>query len=255
MKPSGSRPPFFCVHALFGSVFPYHHLALHLGREQPFFGLQARGLDGAQPPLETIEEMASTYLTAIRAVQPRGPYHLGGYSFGGLVAFEMAQQLVRQGERVAVLAMLGTGAPPPNTSGMADSFNLMAKQLQDFQRLVLNTVMAERAPGTEWLAGALQAQGYMSPIARVTAANTLAGLRYALRPYPAGLDVFTTTDIQPMHPGDASLGWRTFCAGKVETHPLEGSHLSMFQEPEVRDLARKLTLCLERDATDGPPRA
>jgi thioesterase domain-containing protein len=246
MKPSGSRAPFFCVHALFGSVFPYHQLALHLGKEQPFFGLQARGLDGAQPPIENLEEMASTYLAAVRTVQPTGPYHLGGYSFGGLVAFEMAQQLVKQGERVAVLAMLGTGAPPPNSSAMADSFNLLAKQLQDFQRLVLNTVMAERVPGTEWLTGALQSQGAMSPMARVTAANTMAGLRYALRSYPEGLDVFTTADVQSMHPGDASLGWRLFCSGKVETHPLEGSHLGMFQEPDVRDLARKLTLCLER---------
>ena len=254
MKPSGSRPPFFCVHALFGSVFPYHHLALHLGREQPFYGLQARGLDGAHPPLETIGEMASAYIVAIRSVQPRGPYHLGGYSFGGLVAYEMAQQLLRLGERVAVLAMLGTGAPPPNTSGMADSFNQFARHLQDFQRLVLHTAMADRVPGVEALAGSLQAQGYLPPLARVTAANTAASLRYALQPYPGGVDVFTTADVQGMYPGDASLGWKAFCSGQVEVHQIQGSHLGMFQEPEVQDLARKLTLCLERD-TNGPPRS
>ncbi|MCG8616268.1 MAG: thioesterase domain-containing protein, partial [Desulfobacterales bacterium] len=83
IKASGSRPPFFCVHAILGSVFPYHNLALHMEKDQPFYGLQSTAVDGKTDSSETIEGMAEAYLTAIREVQPKGPYYLGGYSFGG----------------------------------------------------------------------------------------------------------------------------------------------------------------------------
>jgi thioesterase domain-containing protein len=253
MKPSGSRPPFFCVHAIFGSVFPYHHLAMLLPVDQPFYGLQARGLDGRHEPLERIEEMASAYIEAMRTVQPRGPYSLGGYSFGGLVAYEMAQQLFRRGEHVAVLAMLGTGAPPTTGSAMNGYLDLVAKYLEDFRRLAVNTALSDRIPGAEAFAGAPQVQtAHLPPTVRVLAANTLAGLRYHPSPCPGGLDVFVTADQQAMSPLDPSQGWKTLCAGKVETHLVAGNHLSMFQVPEVQDLAQKLTARL-RGATEAPP--
>ncbi|SRR5579883_3433341 len=111
IQPLGSNPPFFCVHPIFGVVFPYYELAHHLGKNQPFYGLQPIGLDGKNAPLTRIEDMAAHYIEAIRSVQPQGPYFLGGWSFGGLVAFEMAQQLQKSGDKVAVLAMLDTLAP------------------------------------------------------------------------------------------------------------------------------------------------
>ncbi|HEY9874808.1 MAG TPA: amino acid adenylation domain-containing protein, partial [Candidatus Obscuribacterales bacterium] len=93
IQPNGSNPPFFCVHPIFGVVLPYYELGHHLGKDQPFYGLQPLGIDGKKPPLTRIEDMASYYIEALQVVQPRGPYFLGGWSFGGLVAFEMAQQL------------------------------------------------------------------------------------------------------------------------------------------------------------------
>ncbi|MBW4576031.1 MAG: amino acid adenylation domain-containing protein [Aphanothece sp. CMT-3BRIN-NPC111] len=111
IQPHGSNPPFFCVHPIFGVVFPYYELAYHLGTDQPFYGLQPKGLDGESPPLTRIEDMAAHYIEALRVVQPKGPYFLGGWSFGGLVAFEMAQQLQRAGHQVALLALLDTQAP------------------------------------------------------------------------------------------------------------------------------------------------
>lgn len=108
IQPLGSRPPFFCIHGGGGNVLIYRDLSKHLGTDQPFYGLQAQGLDGEQPYLDTIEAMASLYVKEIRQAQPHGPYHLGGYCMGGTVAYEMAQQLRAQGEDVALLALFDT---------------------------------------------------------------------------------------------------------------------------------------------------
>jgi amino acid adenylation domain-containing protein len=111
IKPGGKNPPFFCVHPIFGVIFPYCELAFQLGENQPFYGLQPKGIDGESSPLTRIEDMAADYIAALRTVQPKGPYFLGGWSFGGLVAFEMAQQLLAAGDEVALLAVLDTLAP------------------------------------------------------------------------------------------------------------------------------------------------
>jgi amino acid adenylation domain-containing protein len=126
IQPTGSSPAFFCVHPIFGVVFPYYELAHHLGKNQPFYGLQPIGLDGKTSPLTNIEDMANHYIEALRRVQPKGPYFLGGCSFGGWVAFEMAQQLQRSGEEVALLAVLDTLAPiPANIPSLGNGFKFM----------------------------------------------------------------------------------------------------------------------------------
>jgi amino acid adenylation domain-containing protein len=122
----GSKPPFFCIHPIFGVIFQYYELAYHLGTDQPFYGLQPLGLDGEQPPLTRIEDMAAHYIEALRRVQPSGPYFLGGWSFGGLVAFEMAQQLLSSGQQVALLAILDSSAPlPGNISSFGNGFKFL----------------------------------------------------------------------------------------------------------------------------------
>ncbi|MBD0265850.1 MAG: non-ribosomal peptide synthetase, partial [Tolypothrix sp. Co-bin9] len=136
IQPAGSNPPFFCVHPIFGVVFPYYELAHHLGTNQPFYGLQPIGIDG-QTPLTSIEEMAAHYIEALRKVQPKGPYYLGGWSFGGLVAFEMAQQLEKSGDEVALLAMLDTLAPiqsniPDFGNGLKFLFTTVARYIWSF---------------------------------------------------------------------------------------------------------------------------
>ncbi len=108
IQTAGSRPPFFCVHGAGGNVLIYRDLARRLGANQPFYGLQALGLDGSCQPLTRIEDMATLYLKQMREVQPHGPYFLGGYCSGGTIAFEIAQQILAQGERVALLAMFDT---------------------------------------------------------------------------------------------------------------------------------------------------
>ncbi|MBN3989151.1 MAG: amino acid adenylation domain-containing protein [Nostoc sp. NMS2] len=126
IQPAGSSPALFCVHPIFGVVFPYYELAQNLGKNQPFYGLQPIGLDGKSSPLTRIEDMATHYIEALRTVQPKGPYFLGGWSFGGWVAFEMAQQLQNSGEEVALLAVLDTLAPiPGNIPSLGSGFKFM----------------------------------------------------------------------------------------------------------------------------------
>jgi surfactin synthase thioesterase subunit len=107
----GTQRPFFCVPGVGGTVFYLLKLADLLGRDQAFYGLQARGIDGATLPYTSVEEMAGHYVQAIQTVQPAGPYLLGGHSFGGHVAFEMAIQLEAMGHEVEELVLIDCPAP------------------------------------------------------------------------------------------------------------------------------------------------
>ncbi|MFI9360445.1 amino acid adenylation domain-containing protein [Kitasatospora sp. NPDC053057] len=126
IRPTGSRPPLFCVHGGLGFALPFAALAEHLDPEQPVYGLQARGLSDDGPLPSDLGEVAEEYLARIRAIQPHGPYHLLGWSYGGVVAHEMAVRLRAAGERVAYLANLDAypddagGARPTDAEFLAD---------------------------------------------------------------------------------------------------------------------------------------
>lgn len=107
------RPAFFCVPGAGGNPIYLSHLARALGPGQPFYGLEGAGFGGDRAPQTRVEDMAAYYLEAIRGEQPRGPYHLGGHSLGGWVAYEMARQLRQQGEEVALVAIIDTPVPMP----------------------------------------------------------------------------------------------------------------------------------------------
>jgi thioesterase domain-containing protein len=122
IQPRGTRPPLFCIHPGFGLSWCYIGLAKHLHTDQPLYGLQARGFNEKGDPAAvavTLEDMAMDYIQQIRRIQPHGPYRLLGYSFGGIVAHTMAVHLERQGERVALLAIMD--APPSLGIMMEDS--------------------------------------------------------------------------------------------------------------------------------------
>jgi acyl transferase domain-containing protein/thioesterase domain-containing protein len=111
IQPGDERTPFFCVHGAGGNILNLRDLSRAMGNGQPFYGLQARGIDGVLPPHESIEDMATAYLAEIRALRPQGPYVFGGYSGGGLVALEMARRVTAAGERVELLALIDTMHP------------------------------------------------------------------------------------------------------------------------------------------------
>jgi thioesterase domain-containing protein/acyl carrier protein len=112
LQTEGLAPPFFCVHGAGGSVLNLTNLARHLAPRQPFYGLRSEWSEADQRRPCRVEDMAARYVKAVRALQPEGPYFLGGFSFGGSVALEMAQQLYARGERVALLAILDHTPPP-----------------------------------------------------------------------------------------------------------------------------------------------
>lgn len=113
IQTKGSKPPLFCIHPAGGIVFPYYTLALYLGKDQPLYGIQDPSLYDTQSTPKSIEVMAAHYLEALKTVQPEGPYNLLGWSVGGVLAYEMARQLIRQGQSVGRLIILDTGAPVP----------------------------------------------------------------------------------------------------------------------------------------------
>ncbi len=135
IQAAGAAAPFFCVHPAGGIVYCFHELARRLGSHRPFFAFQSAGLDDDRPPVERLEEMAAGYITAMRAVQPEGPYHLGGWSLGGLVAFEMARQLAERGETVATLAMLDTRGPSAAGLVVPEALKALAREVAALELL------------------------------------------------------------------------------------------------------------------------
>ena len=111
IQPTGSKPPIFCVHGGAGTILHLQPLSRRLGPDQPFYGLQSRGLYGGAPPHGTVEEMSEHYLKELRTVQPHGPYRIAGYCFGSIVAFDMAQRLRADGEEVAALVVFNGPSP------------------------------------------------------------------------------------------------------------------------------------------------
>ncbi len=132
MHPSrhGDGTPFFLVAGMFGNVLNLRHLAQLIGADRPFYGLQARGLFGDMQPHTTFEEAARDYLEEVRSVQPHGPYLLGGFSGGGLTAYEMARQLRAAGEEVSILVMLDTPLPGFEWAGRLDRLKIQWQRLR-----------------------------------------------------------------------------------------------------------------------------
>lgn len=128
---NGQRTPFFLVSGMFGNILNLRHLAVQIGADRPVYGLQARGIYGGDAPHETFEEMARDYIAEIRTVQPHGPYLIGGFSGGGLIAYEMAQQLRAAGEETAIVVLLDTPYPADVALSVSDR---VAMKLQDIER-------------------------------------------------------------------------------------------------------------------------
>ncbi|MEP7125270.1 MAG: thioesterase domain-containing protein, partial [Byssovorax sp.] len=281
IQPGGTRPPLFFVHPAAGIVFPYFALARELGPDQPFYGLQARGLDGREPPDRTIEEMARTYVDALRAVQPRGPYFLGGFSFGCLVAFEMAQILRRAGETPGLVVLVDEPAPVlghrPSAALMArlfitgvgrtiwphlhDYFYLRGgspkpelPSLKDLSRLrpdaelwqsiLARSTMANFVPAESRLLALRQPA--MRPMFDLFLLHVRQTLAYRPEAYPHGVTVFQATSLGGKYDADPSMGWRVLAAGGVEVHKIPGEHLELLRPPHVRVLAAKLNDCISR---------
>jgi amino acid adenylation domain-containing protein len=267
IQPGGSRPPFFCVHGLGGNVLSYRDLAWHLGPDQPFYGLQAQGLDGKKAGPITVEEMASHYIREILTLQPAGPYFLGGWSFGGTVAFEMARQWHERGQKVALLALFDTSGPtaarPLLEKGRCHLEILRGLNGQERLRYVWSRVplrVTSLKKGIEeriwWLARSSCVRlGLPLPpiLANVERVNRRADRDYVPQVYPGRMTLFRAMEQLPEWEHDPQLGWEDLATGGLVIHDVPGNHLTLIQEPNVRALAEQLNACLEKAQDHGPP--
>jgi amino acid adenylation domain-containing protein len=262
LQPRGSRPPFFCVHPLGGQVLGYRVLARHLGDDQPFYGLQARTWDGEPEPFESLEERAARYLAEVRRVRPVGPYHLGGYSLGAMIAFEMARQLARQGHAVALLAAIDDG-PSPTDGGAAGAATGILANLPVWLRHQLlrrrwRTVLADvrrklrvftrrlgpgrRAPVD--LEAVLDVSRYGDAYRQTLANHCRALAAYRPGPYPGRVTLLRARTQALFGPHQFDLGWGRLAAGGVDVRVIPGDHDSIIVEPDVRSLAWELAAAL-----------
>ena len=231
-----------------GTVFTYQSLARLLDPSLPIYGVRARGLEPGEAPAGDIEAMAALYLEALRTRQPSGPYRLAGHSFGGVVAYEMAQHLLARGERVEQLVLMdspGPGQMPVNLGSpgeIQEYFRRMAPEL--FRQLFL------RPAGRE---GSLESQVPRSEVfLRVFQENAAAMFAYAPRPY-AGVVFFHARERDAINPPHPELAWIPLATEGVEVHVVPGNHVTMLTEPHVRGLAKKLRSTLEEERPGMPP--
>jgi thioester reductase-like protein len=271
----GWKPPIFCIHPAGGTAFCYVLLSRYLGAEQPCYGLQAFGLELGQVPYSRIEEIAAYYLESVRAIQPEGPYLLGGWSLGGVIAFEMAQQLRRADQEVALLALLDSEMPPQDLHTLradvgqilsdANLLMMMVRRKnlpmtpEEFQQLSPEeqlSVAVETARRTNIIppdAGPEQIQRFM----QVLKANFKALLQYKPEVYPGRLTYLKTEihydenvvlrDDNDPDLDDPARGWSKYSSQPVDVYTVPGDHTTMLSEPHVRGLAEQLSACIAEE--------
>jgi aspartate racemase len=262
IQPGGIRTPFFCVHGGGGQVLFYRTLARNLGSDRPFYGLQARGLNGVDRPHARVESMASDYVREIRGLQPEGPYLIGGGSFGAMVAFEMARQLHGQGDTVARVIMFDGGSPAylESSHNPVDAPTPLRRFAQRAQRRWVEVSRAapeERGPyvrattakaaGIAWRR--IKERTILPPAIRATQrAIHEARRRYVPEVCPAPIVLFRTGERRNDFRFDPALGWAELAGGGLEIHEIPGRHLQMYEDPGVRLLASQLKKYLDLTA-------
>jgi len=260
IQPGGHRRPLFLVHPAGGQVFPFMGLAQCLGPDQPCYGLQARGVEGGQEPHTRIEDMAACYVEAIQSVQSEGPYLLGGWSMGGEIAFEMAQQLHARGQSVALLALLDARIPTSAENVADEDFEamLMADVVryfglsQDFGEslaLLPREELLARVLEQGKIAGLIPADIEASQAHRLIElckSDFRASRNYVLRRYPGRVTLFKASEDLSGNSLDPTLGWSDWAQGGVDVQIVPGNHATMVYKPNVETLAVKIAACIEQ---------
>lgn len=259
IRGEGSRSPLFLIHGVGGNILGFAGLARSLHHEQPVYGIQAQALNSEMPTLIRLEAMASFYVGELRRVQPVGPYAFLGFSFGGLVAYEMAQQLTASGEQVRFLGMLDTWQPGHlkrvEIAGQS-KFKMVLKRLHlvrlNTQKLTLWQLMGYlfgRLKGRflRVAVGRLARSGAVSlpeSMRQVRDINLTAAARYVVKPYPGRITLFRAEDdAQLSLPED--LNWRSYAAGGVDIIRLPGDHGQILAEPNLSFMTRRLDELLQ----------
>lgn len=268
-----ARPPFFCIAPAGGNVLCYLELAGELGADQPFYALESPALakDGADLG---VEELAALYREEIRKVQPHGPYYLGGWSFGGIVAFELARQLQAEGEQTALLALIDASLPREDRCQL-DGREVQARRLMrfdaffrsyyrvsldlDYQAMLAMDEEQQREYFFAKMAGISAESSQLLPMIRnlyrVLDGNIRAAHRYTPSAYAGNVLVLKAEEPLPesmreleFDNADPMLGWSRWLPESANVVTVPGNHLTMMYNPHVVVLARHLRRALADEA-------
>ncbi|MGI2903496.1 alpha/beta fold hydrolase [Tolypothrix sp. VBCCA 56010] len=252
----GDLLPLFLVHQAGGYALSYSVLARTFSQERPIYALQARGLDGKQSPLNTIEAMAYSYLKAIRQIIPYGPYLLGGHSLGGLIAFEMASQLEAVGQQVEQVIIIDTHPPLPTPeieASLDDNAAILCFIVEQiglhFNEIVsisyeeLSTL--DEVAQFEYVLQILRQHELIPPdlgrnliagLLNVYKANLQASLHYQPQLIKSSISLFKTPSLAKQFPDDPTVAWGKLTSAKVRVSSVNGEHQTLLKEPHVKSL-------------------
>jgi amino acid adenylation domain-containing protein len=264
IQTQGSKPPLFLVHGAEGNVLLYRSLAESLGKDQPVYGLQSQGLDGGELFEPKLESIAAKYLEEIQSAQATGPYYLGGYCLGGTIAFEIAQQLTRAGESVALLAMFETynvqSAPPVSvTLGVihkAENLYFQVKNLAlsggsvEFFAEKLKVEVSRFKVHCNILWARIvdrfhPSRGVSYQHLRIQAANHQAQAAYQPVPYDGRITLFKPK-VHYREFNDRHFGWENLAMQGVQIVEMPNYPRGSLNEPFVNVLARRLKAEIEK---------
>ncbi|MGW2255968.1 alpha/beta fold hydrolase, partial [Kitasatospora sp. NPDC001660] len=254
LRTGGDRHPLFCVHGAGGLSWPYSSLLKHIGAEYPVYGLQARGLDGTDARIATsVEEMAADYVEQIRSVQPEGPYHLVGWSFGGLVAHEVATLLTEAGAEVALLANLDStpfdeswttdeGYTRPTERDVLETLlDFVGYDLDEIRSQPLDHQRAmELIRARDSALGSLQEQ-HVAAFVKVGVNNHTLSDGYRPRRFDGELLLFVSTvgtDDPEAQIAASAAAWRPHVTGRITTHPVHAHHGHLLQPEPAAEIGR-----------------
>ncbi|WP_435183600.1 amino acid adenylation domain-containing protein [Cylindrospermopsis raciborskii G7] len=268
LQTQGDLLPLFLVHQAGGYGLSYsvlaEKLAVGMGKKLPIYAIQSPGLDGKQSPLESIEEMANTYIHTIREIQPHGPYLLGGHSLGGLIAFAMASQLEAMGEQIERVLIIDTHPPMPTDETIAsleDNAGIicfMVEQIALFfnKNVTINyqTISSlDQDSQLDYVAQTLEQHNLIPPnsgnsliarLIKVYKANLRASLVYQPPVTRSNITLFRTPSLAAKFPNDPTVGWQKLTTQKVQVCRVMGEHQTMLKEPEVENLVTEIMATL-----------
>jgi thioesterase domain-containing protein len=256
LRASGTKPPLYVIPGVDGTMRPFQSLVRHLEPDQPVYGILSQALLGEPIVLTTVEELAAYYIKAIQALRPKGPYNFLGFSFGGLVAFEMARQLHDRGDPVGMLALLDnlrmgsrTNAepPPPLQDAQPRQRSLAAYHFKQLLSAGGLSYAKDKlvARSLRKIYTALHARQKPIPrfLQRAIDINWFAAVNYVPRSYPGSIELFPSSD-STNDAGATNDLWAGLAGGGAALHSIPGGHEGVLQEPNVITLAKTLTRCL-----------
>jgi thioesterase domain-containing protein/acyl carrier protein len=240
IKSTGHKNPFFCFHGVGGNILNYVTLVPATKNERPLLALQSLGMDGVTPPLRSIEEMAKSYIREIKLVQPEGPYLLAGGSMGGMIAFEVAIQLLKSGEKIDKLIMFDTFGPNLDLKSynsergrpfLAKIKNAFVVRGQNFINRVLTKIYRQL--------------GLPVPLPillkEIERKNYLAIWKYYPTERFTGDLHLVRSKLEPTGwYSDPVMGWKGIINGEIKTYEINGTHENFIESPELINVLKKI---------------